>query len=344
MLARSSTLIHPSGQKLQTPLLVSSFSSKGFKFIHRKGKERSEAYEYLKMTSDALTDSVLISAYDIKYYYPSINKFRSEGFFPQFVFVDSGGYETLDDFDFSEAYKYPVKINAWDLESYEEILFKWPKFYDGIFVSYDHGSERRLSFSKQVKRAEKLFNKFPNQLHDFLIKPDRKGIKLDIDNIVKNVQLLSTFNIIGIAEKEIGESLIDRLLSVKRIREALDSAGISAPLHLFGNLDPVTSIMYFLAGIEIFDGLTWLRFTFYKGKAIYDQNMAAIRRRIESNDTLYKKMSLVENVLYLKNLQSEMRSFLRKIKEGNKAEAFKCFSFYSNEIENAFTILNSKTV
>ena len=53
--------------------------------------------------------------------------------------------------------------------------------------------------------------------------------------------------------------------NIAQIRRALDGVGLDTPLHVFGSLDTVTTPMYFMAGADIFDGLTWLRFAFYNG-------------------------------------------------------------------------------
>lgn len=68
MLSRSQTIKHPSGVKFETPLLVPSFSSKGFKIDKMTDNEIwSDVRGFLDFTSYRLNDSLLISAYDIYY-------------------------------------------------------------------------------------------------------------------------------------------------------------------------------------------------------------------------------------------------------------------------------------
>lgn len=343
MLARSQKIQHPNGELLETPLLISSFSSKGFRFrARKKGNEISESFEFLKMTAEALTETVLISAYDLKHFY-RVEELRKIKLFPKFIFVDSGGYETSEGFDTSEAYKYPVKIKDWTLEDYELILNKWPKYYPGIIVSYDHGVEKRISLDTQIKRARMLFDKYPQFLHDFLIKPERKGAFIDLNVVLQKIEELRSFHIIGLTEKELGDSIIERMSNIRKIREALDHQDIKAPIHIFGNLDPLTTNLYFISGAEIFDGLTWLRFAFHAGSPIYDQNMDAIKCCINQSDSFNKKMSLFQNVIYMGNLQSEMHTFVKNMKEGKPDIAYGSFKFYSEQVKNAATVLYSKT-
>lgn len=341
MQARSTKLIHPSGAAIQTPLLISSFSSKGFRFAKNGRRTSSEAYDLIKTTADGIAEAALLSAYDIHHYYPDVKKLRDINFSPELTFIDSGGYETLEDFDFSEAYKYAGKIKPWNNKMYEDVLNAWPAYFPAAFVTYDHGAEKKLNFSKQIARAEKIASKYPNQLIDFLIKPERKNTPLNIDGIIENISSLSKFHIIGLTEKELGDTILQRMNNIKRIREALNGYQINAPIHIFGNLDPMTSVLYFLSGAEIFDGLTWLRFSFYQGLSAYDQSIHAIKERLGEKDVLNKKLSLYDNLIYMTKLKQQMRTFLKEYHSGKGDASFKVFEFNTGIIKTAFKTLYS---
>jgi hypothetical protein len=90
----------------------------------------------------------------------------------------------------------------------------------------------------------------------------------------------------------------------------MDEAEIKAPIHIFGSLDPITSVLYFIAGAEIFDGLTWVRYSYYQGRAIYYHNYAAILNALHERDDMVKARSLVDNIYYLRNLQTQMERFI----------------------------------
>lgn len=338
MLARSSVLSHPSGFELKTPLLITSFSSKGFRFIEKDSKLHSESLAFLKATAEDLYETILLSAYDFKYFFPKPEKIPIHA---QFTFVDSGGYETLDDYDFSEAYKYPVLIKEWNQDLYKSFLDSWPDRFPAVFVSYDHGNERKIPLIKQINRAEKLFKNYPSQLHNFLIKPSKKGTGLSTDEVIDHISLLKSFHIIGLTEKELGDSIMERMKTIQTIRKALDNVNNTAPIHVFGSLDPVTSILYFLAGAEIFDGLTWLRYSFYKGMSIYGHNNDVIKRRIKEKEDRNKKTNFYENIIYLRNLQSEMRAFLKAKEVSTLDTAFESFKYNSALIKEAYVTLNS---
>lgn len=341
MIARTSTLKHPGGNELQTPLFVFSFSSKGFRFKRNKKKEISEVVDLVKLTSEYLGEAVLLSAYDLKHYLPNPKQLRNGGLVPKLIFVDSGGYETIDDFDLAEIYKYPVSIKEWDQKDHGKVLDDWPDYSPAVIISYDHGNEKRRTFQQQVQNAKALFLKYPNHLNNFLIKPNRKGDSVDIHEVTKEAHLLRDFNIIGLAEKEIGSSIIERVKSIKAVRLALDHHNIQAPIHIFGNLDPLTSVMYFLAGAEIFDGLSWLRFGFHEGRTHYVQNVDAIRGKFHEKDNLNQQMTLVENIIYMRSLQAEMRAFLKDFPEKKEYAFSNCFKYGAGQLKDVYQIINS---
>src|SRR4051794_14219187 len=96
MLARSSRLTHKaSGVFLQTPLLVPSFSSKGF----TPPNGPSEVNKIIETVSEWIDGTFLISAYDIsKGHIPRPEDLTNK---PEIVILDSGGYEISDDHDLS---------------------------------------------------------------------------------------------------------------------------------------------------------------------------------------------------------------------------------------------------
>jgi hypothetical protein len=67
--------------------------------------------------------------------------------------------------------------------------------------------------------------------------------------------------------------------------------------------------MYFLAGADIFDGLTWLRFAYHEGRTLYKQNYGAtLGLSIKAH--VLDGICWNNNYRYLQELQLEMRRFL----------------------------------
>lgn len=340
MLGRTSKLIHPLGSQIETPILVSSFSSKGFRFLAQKNRPlKSEVVELIKLTSEALYETVLVSAFDLKYYLGSaINVRRNLKLFPDFLFIDSGGYETIEDYDLNEVYRFPIKSREWNLHLHEEELKKF-QTTPLVIISYDNGQERRMSLRNQIERAKKLFMKFPDQLNDFLIKPSQKhDTHLNIEEVLDNLSLMKKFNVIGVTEKELGNSISNRIMNLKTIRSSLDKIGCSSPIHIFGNLDPLTSVLYFVNGAEIFDGLTWLRYGFHNGLCVSKANIDMLEGRINEPDGMNANTVMYQNIIYMRRLTQEMKSFIKKYKEGKEDEAFRDFPFIGEKLK---AILNT---
>jgi hypothetical protein len=120
MLYRSTAIRHPSGVSLKTPLLVPSFSSRGFRFDK---KNKSEIRGVFTNTAEILTESMLVSAYDIAHgHLPEPARFPCT---PSLTIVDSGGYETGADHDYSSIYRHVHKSKAWSLKRLQSVLDAW---------------------------------------------------------------------------------------------------------------------------------------------------------------------------------------------------------------------------
>lgn len=313
MLARSNKLTHPLGVDIETPLLVPSFSSKGFAFKKKKRKndpDVSESLDALEFSKEFLTESLLVSAYDM--YHKHI-PFKEEDISTELTFLDSGGYESGNTYDISTISKFNYDLKHWDVEKLKEVLNNWPEHKAAIAVSFDHGNHR-VSLTEQINSALDLFSQFPKMQSDFLIKPETKDqVCVQIDNILHNIERFRSFDIIGITERELGNSILQRMLHIAKIRIELNKNKIDSPIHIFGSLDPVTSILYFLAGAEIFDGLTWLKYSYFNNSAIYIANFGVLNSELGINirDQQVKSMAITKNTYYLEKMKYTMKDFVK---------------------------------
>jgi hypothetical protein len=98
--------------------------------------------------------------------------------------------------------------------------------------------------------------------------------------------------------------------NIAKLRQTLDEAGIKVPIHVFGSLDTVTTPLYFLAGADIFDGLTWLRFAFHDGQTLYKQNYGALHLGVKTPAHVIDGRCWNNNFYYITELELEMRRFL----------------------------------
>lgn len=252
MFAKKRKIALKSGTSLETPLLLPSFSSKTF-----QDEQVGKIIEYME---SVITDEVLISAYDL--YYREIKKKIT---FPSVVFIDSGGYEASLDSDLSDTGKKTHRSRRWVREFHQQVLSRWSYSPDTVLVSFD-SPKAKTDLSSQISRARRLFDSYPLGVSELLIKAiSSREPYIDVSQVIHRVHDLAAFDIIGFTEKELGDSTLQRMCNIAKIRDALNKAGMETPIHVFGSLDTISTPLYFLAGADIFDGLTWLRFAFDEG-------------------------------------------------------------------------------
>jgi hypothetical protein len=189
----------------------------------------------------------------------------------QLIIVDSGGYETLVDEEGklrggnTDHASFP-----WSPSLHAETLATIDVTIPVVAVSYDRPE---LVIGDQIVAA--LAAKDSRLGSGFLLKP-RNGERLTIESIAGHAAMLGHFDIVGVTEKEAGMTFFERLTFVARLRVLLDLNGVNKPVHVFGGLDPFMTPLYFLAGADIVDGLTWLRMAFTDAGARYLPAYAAL--------------------------------------------------------------------
>jgi len=303
MIARHSKLRHPAGVSIETPLLVPSFSSKGFGF---DGRGMSEVQKIHEVAREYLTEAMLVSAYDLHHGHLE----EPTGAITEITFVDSGGYETSDLKDLSDTFITTTAPKTWTPELHHETLERWPDHIPAVFVSFDSADDPQ-PLGDQIAQAKEMAGRYPKQMSAILVKPETKDQKfIQIPNVLAAVEDLSGFSIIGLTEKELGNSFLKRMENISKVRLELDDAGIRSPIHVFGSLDPISICLYFLSGAEIFDGLSWLRYGFLHGDAVYRHNFAARTIGLQRRDDFVKTKTMQDNLNYLSDLTTRMRRFL----------------------------------
>ena len=295
MLARRRSLTLHNLEIERTPLLVPSFSSKGFPDFHK----------VLEYSSELIDGATLVSAYDLHY-----DKRLPPLHFPSLIFLDSGGYEASKDRDLSDYGDKEHIPKAWSQEMHATELEKWKPSVPSVVISYDHPDER-LPVKLQIDRALQMDIREHNCLREILFKPETSGqTLLQIQNVIDCACQLDDFDVIGVTEKEVGNSILDRMKNIARLRRALTKVGLETPIHIFGSLDTISTPLYFLAGADIFDGLTWLRFAFHDGYTVYKHNYGALEFGVTTKAHVIDGRCWNDNYYYIKDLELEMRRYL----------------------------------
>src|SRR2546426_6322340 len=129
VLARSRVVPHPAGTAITTPLLVPSFSSKGFGTGRAGAKEVGKL---LDVSKEQLTDAMLISAYDL--HYGHVRRPRSA--VANVTFVDSGGFEKAQYQDPSATFIQENKPLAWGERRRKQGYDRWADYVPPVLVSY----------------------------------------------------------------------------------------------------------------------------------------------------------------------------------------------------------------
>jgi hypothetical protein len=299
----------------RTPMLVPSFSSKGF----------PEVRNILKYSEGVIEGPMLVSAYDLNH------KLIDGPFdFSPLIFLDSGGYEAQKEAELSDFGQFEHQPRGWSETQYSEEIKNWHSLSATVFITYDHPAER-LSVAEQIDRANRLLPRSDSIVRELLLKPETQDQRfLKVGSVVDNIHRLAEFDVIGFTEKEIGASILDRMINIARIRYAMDSAGLDRPIHIFGSLDTVTTPLYFVVGADIFDGLTWLRFAYRDGFTLYKQNFGALQFELNTKTHLLDGRCWNTNYYYLKEMELEMKRFLNSHDFGE-------FKFHSEFFKRAFT-------
>lgn len=280
-----------------TPMLLPSFSS-------RLNLDFNKTIDQL---SEIITGPFLISAYDLAHTKEKIPSFT----FSDLLFLDSGGYECSVDHEISDIGMYKPPPNTWSEESHREVVNNWKCDIPTVIISYDNPLKRE-SLDEQIINANKLFEGKSDVLREFLIKPtNERSNKINIPNVLKNLDKIDNFDIIGFTEKELGSSVLERMKNIATIRTEMNGINLDLPIHIFGSLDSITTPLYYMSGADIFDGLSWLRFVYDEksGYAGYINCIGPKNEGIQVNMRSIWTSSIYSNYNYLRRLEIDLIKF-----------------------------------
>jgi len=285
----------------QIPLLVPSFSSKGNLFLHKgNGKFVSDNYSLMQELDIRVSKSYLISAYDV--YYGLMPQNPEEWPETEYLFVDSGGYETNDSFDLSERNKFNYNVLPWDIEKMRSVysrIVSCEKLQNSIIIL--SGFDSFIPFEEQLEKAISLSADFPSAVINFIVKmafPINR-LSLEIENAKRN---LSDISIIGVTEKELGDSVQERALNLISIRKQLSSCNWVGNIHIYGGLEPNLVKLYYYAGADIFDGLSWQRIRYRGNSTLYDP--ASFNVSLAEHENKY--LMMVDNLAVLQSISTDL--------------------------------------
>jgi len=292
-------------------LLVPSLSTRGFDPIVLDRQSFPAPAGYLRaFTPAAFQTALLVSAFD--WYNDALlasdqlrSDFRSSPYAEiGLLIIDSGWYESRQGADAGSPYQAePAPDSVWNSRRHEDTVGRLDSSARAALVSYD----RHAPYDEQVDRAREFFADRENIVKIIMLKPPHWGGYHNLNALTPSIPNLRGFDIIGLSDRELGPSIVKRTACIASLRRLLDRNGVSAPIHIFGALDPLYSPLYFAAGAEIFDGLSWLRFAYHNGQSIYREAMVMIDRTVDM--PLDRAVSLIQlrNLIELQGLERDLR-------------------------------------
>lgn len=186
---------------------------------------------------------MLISNYDYYHYFNSkltlsINKYNKK----QFLFVDSGGYESF----WNDSKK-------WDYQLYEKTI---KKIKSDFHTSYD----------KENDIYKKLEKTFDDIIDGGSLVPSSQYIPIfHAKNTKCLLKAIKTFfseypfaiSFLAVREKELGSTILERAKTVHSIRKLINHVGGDQVLHILGAGHPTSISLYAYCGADSFDSTDW---------------------------------------------------------------------------------------
>ena len=277
-LPRRQTVRLGNGVEFNTPLLVPSLSSRAQDPISVQD-ERTREYSALacstyhsRIFAGQISEALLVSAYDICNGYLHDFGTLIEGFSQslyaqtKLLFIDNGWYEQHRG-PFTGPLADRMKpVAPWTQTEFEAVIDDLDRDIHPIVSGWDQYG----AYAIQIEQAQEFFGRRPHLASTIVLKPLEESGFHDFDNLASStVRDLSVFGIVGVAEKDLGDSVLHRLVALARLRRMLDAASVTAPIHVLGGLDPLITPLLFAAGGEIFDGLGWLRYAYRNGISMH---------------------------------------------------------------------------
>jgi len=207
-----------------------------------------DVYDYFQLIKRTCYPAFLVSAYDVFYHKKRAGLSKeisalSQGSF--FVLMDSGHYEA-----------YWTKDDKWTFDKFRVVLKDCDVDLCFSFdVYFDEKGSPKTHIKKTIQYAAMTGGA---QKSGITIPIVHSTPKLFPSTILKIVNGINS-NIIGVTERELGFSMLERATNLRRIRVALKKAGKDVAIHLLGTGNPTSLLVYFLCGADFFDALEWCK-------------------------------------------------------------------------------------
>lgn len=327
LLARSRR-IELAGGEVETPLLVPSISSKAVGPIELTEGRKPVLVPASKVHTENLLpgidEAVLVSAFDIHHEFITTPAAFRKGFKrslyagPRTLFIDSGWYEKSVGPESGQWYHEVGDALPFEEADYVKVIDDLDPDIEAVVVGWDHspvsagrGPPKRASYLDQIKATQKFFAAHKRVVGEILLKPEGQSRHHRFTTLSNDVAArLRKFALVGVTEKELGDTFLKRLTTLAQLRIRLDEAKVGAPIHVFGGLDPLATPLYFAAGGEVFDGLSWLRYAFRDGLCVHREASPILDHMYEKRLSLAVSSVQLDNLDAIAEMSRELKVFL----------------------------------
>jgi len=230
------------------------------------------------------------------------------------VLIDSGNYES-----------YWIRDPSWKRQSYWSCL-----------KSCDYGLA--FHFDKRLQSIRRrTVNALADEIEDGVIKDQARASKGTVIPIIhaysENLPEVSAIVatklnpiMIAVPERELGDGIIARAITIARIRKTLNERGLYYPLHLLGTGNPLSILMYAMSGADSFDGLEWCQTTVnYENALLYhfhQRELFGKQGQFDSLDIPYTQITLAHNLRFYSAWMKAMHDCLSSGKIADLAERY----------------------
>jgi hypothetical protein len=227
---------------------------------------------------------------------------------PKMLFIDSGLYEQRVGADSDEPLQEMRLPNEWAEDDFSKYAKTLPVKAPIALVNWD----RYGTYRAQIDAAQAFFSKHESFLSVFLLKPKEAGSFHEIPTLAADASRLAAFHVIAVTEKELGDSVVDRMANVARLRDLLDKEQVDRPIHVFGALDPLHTPLYFAAGAEIFDGLSWLRYLWFEGVAVHRASLSVLGGHLNKEHQQAVEIAQAQSLDMIERLERRLKNFIKE--------------------------------
>ncbi|MDE3109612.1 MAG: hypothetical protein KGL02_06700 [Acidobacteriota bacterium] len=201
--------------------------------------------DYMKLLVASGSPQFLVSAYDVSRSAESsemrmvIDSALTRG---ALILLDSGNYE-----------RYWWRDATWTKAQFHAVLksHNWPAAF-----SFDVDCDELAAPSDCAERIS-ASGAEDRLCGGHVLYPIVHGNRQNLPSLCSAVAKRSNPVAVAVAERELGDGIFARVATVHRIRTRLNTLGSYYFLHLLGTGNPLSILLYTIAGADTFDGLEW---------------------------------------------------------------------------------------